>query len=75
MLEKSPSNILVQKLHAILLLKADFSTTNKIIFKIRVISLMEKCYRIPKEIVGRYRSQLSLYLALSKKLIANTLNQ
>ena len=74
MLEKSSRNINVAKLRAILLLEADFNAFNKIIFNTRVMLLIEVNAQIPYDIVGGRRSQSSLHLALSKKLILNIIN-
>ena len=74
-LEKFSGNINIAKLRAILLLEVDFNTLNKIIFNIRVMPLIEANIQIPHNIVEGRRSQSSLYLALSKKLISNIMNQ
>jgi len=51
MIEKSPRQIDVTKLRAILLLEADYNTVNKIIFNNRVIPSIKQDDRIPYEII------------------------
>ena len=62
MLEKKANNIQVEKLRAILLLEADYNASNKIIFNIRMISMMEARNYIPHEIAGGRRSQSAIYI-------------
>ena len=52
MLEIQQNNISVSKLCAILLLKVDFNTINKILFNIHLILILEKKYLIAREIMG-----------------------
>ena len=75
MLEKEKGNINVQKLRAILLLEADFNGLNKIIYNSRVIPALEKRGDIPFEVIRGRRSQLSIHVALNKKLISDCSNQ
>ena len=74
MLEKSPRNINVQKLRAILLLEADFYVLHKIVFNNRIIPTLEDASRIPHEIIDRRRIQLAIYLVLNKKLLVDITN-
>ena len=75
MLEKKANNILVTKLYAILLLKADFNTANKIIFNTRIILQMEYKNEIPREIVEGCRSQSAIHIVINKKIMADIANQ
>ena len=52
MLEKTPSNVNVLKLKAILLLEADFNAVVKLIFNSRFMSLLERKKVISIEIIG-----------------------
>ena len=74
MLEKSPGDINVQKLQAILILEADFNTMHKIIFNQRVMPRLEQYNDIPKEIIGGRKNQAATHLALNKKLISDISN-
>ena len=75
MLEKKPGVIKVTKLRAILWLKANFNSVNKILLNIRLIPLMKQVYVIPKEIIGSRRVKSAIQLAVNKKLISNITNQ
>ena len=74
MLEKSPGNLIVEKLRALLLLEADFNGLHKINFNGRLMPYLEVTSSMPQEIIGDRRSQAATHLALSKKLIADTSN-
>jgi len=74
MLEKSPRNIDTEKLRTILLLEADFSALNKIICNTRLMSKLERIKTIAYEIIGSHRSQVSIHLAINKKLLVDILN-
>ena len=74
MLEKSIGNVQVSKLRAILLLEADFNILNKIIFNNHTLLLLEVSQSISYEIIGGRRGQLSIYVALNKKLVSNISN-
>ena len=56
MLEKSPGNLIVEKLRALLLLKADFNGLHKINFNGRLMPCLEDTSSIPQEIIGGRRS-------------------
>ena len=56
MLEKSPGNLRVEKLRAILLLEADFNGLHKINFNGRLMPRLEATSSIPQEIIGGRRS-------------------
>ena len=75
MLEKVRGNIEVSKLRAILFLKADFNSLNKIIFNRRVLPYLENKKEIPYKIIYRRRDQSLLHIALNKKLVADCSNQ
>ena len=75
MFEKSPEQISVSKLRAILLLEVDFNAVNKIVFNTRLLPTIERSGSIPTELVEGHYSQSSLHLALEKKLAANISNQ
>ena len=75
MLEKSLGKILVEKLRAILLLKANFNALHKIIFNGRILPTLERNNIIPSEIIGGGKSQSAPHVALNKKLIADISNQ
>ena len=73
-MEKSPGNINITKLRAILLIEADFNRMNKIIFNSRVILSLETNQAIPYKVIGGRRGQLSLHVAMNKKLASNISN-
>ena len=75
MLEKKPNEHLVSKLRAILLLEANFNAANKIIFNTLIIPIIEKKSEIPREIIGRRKSQSAIQIAINKKLLADIANQ
>jgi hypothetical protein len=52
MLEKKPGVIVVDKLHAITLLKADFNSTNKIMLGKRMMANAEEHGLVQQEVVG-----------------------
>ena len=56
-LEKSPKNMNIQKLRAILLLEADFNVLRKIVFNSRMMPALEDASVIPCEIIDRRRIQ------------------
>ena len=74
MLEKVRGNIDMFKLRAILLLKANFNSLNKIIFNRRVLLRLKAKKEILYEIMSRRRGQSSLHIALNKKLVADYSN-
>ena len=74
-LEKKENDILVTKLHVILLLEANFNAANKIIFNTRMIPQIEYRNEILREIVGGRRSQSTIYIVINKKIIADITNQ
>ena len=74
MLEKSPGNLRVDKLRAILLLEADYNGLHKINFNGRLMPMLEATSSIPHEIIGDRRSQAATHLDLNKKLIADISN-
>ena len=53
MLEKMFGCALITKLQSILLMKADFNTTNKIIYGQRMLHQARKYYLIPEEIYSK----------------------
>ena len=55
MLEKSEGKIYILKLRAILLLEADFSTLNKIVFSNRSLPAIKASKTIPSEVIGGRR--------------------
>jgi hypothetical protein len=59
MLKKSKENIQVAKLRAILLLKVDFNSLNKIIYSSRVLPKLEDNRVIPYEVISGRRGQSS----------------
>jgi len=73
-LEKSPGNLRVEKLRAILLLEADYNGLHKINFNGRLMPRLEAMSSILQEIIGGRRSQAATHLALNKKLIADISN-
>ena len=73
-LEKKLNDILVTKLRVILLLEADFSIANKIIFNTRMILDMEKRDKILYEIVGWRCLQSAIHITINKKIIADITN-
>ena len=72
---EKPNNISVTKLRAILLLKVDFNTINKIIFNTRCIPTLETQDIIPKEYIRERRRQSAIHMAINKKLLADITNQ
>ena len=74
MLEKKTNDISVRKLRAILLLEADFNAANKIIINTRLISQIEQCNEIPREIVEGCHSQSAIQLAVNKRLLVDIVN-
>ena len=73
-LEKASGKILVSKLRAILLLKADFSIIYKIIFNYKILPTLKSKNLILAEIMGGRRSQSAVHVALNKKPIADISN-
>ena len=59
----------------ILFLEADFNRLNKIIYNSIVIPSLERQGEIPFKIIGRRRGQLSMHIALNKKLISDCSNK
>ena len=57
-----------------LLLEADYNTSSKIIFNIRMIPTLEVRDSILYEIVGGHRSQSAIHIAINKKLMADIAN-
>jgi len=75
MLKKSKGNIQVEKLRAILLLKANLNAIHKMIFNSRVLPTLEKQRKIPIEIIRGWHKQLAYHITLDKKLILDISNQ
>jgi len=71
MLKKSEGNVYITKLRALLLLKAEFNTLNKIIFNNRALPTIEASKTILYEIIGGRRGQSLIYIALNKKLVCD----
>ena len=75
MLKKQHNNIVVSKLRAILLLKTDFNSINKIVFNSLLIPTLENNKLILKKIIWGRRGQSVIYIVVNKKLITNIVNQ
>ena len=60
MLEKAPGEIYINKLYAILLLKADFNALHKIIFNSRVLLSLEARDQVLREIIEEKLSQSAI---------------
>ena len=75
MLEKKQSDILVEKLQAILLIEANQNAMNKIIFNTRTIPKLEENEIIPREIMRGQRGLSIIQITLNKKLLVDILNQ
>ena len=67
--------MLVLKLHAILLLEANFNAADKIIFNTWMIPQMERKNEILRKIIGGQKSQSVIHIAISKKIIVDISNQ
>ena len=73
-LKKKPNDILVSKLRAILLLEVDFNAINKIVFNIRLISILEAQDTIPRELIRGRCEQSTIYIVINKKLLGDITN-
>ena len=71
MLEKSPGNLRIEKLQAILLLEVDYNRLHKIKFNCKLMPRLEAVSSILQEIMDDRRSQATAHLALNKKLIVD----
>ena len=74
MLKKTPNDISVSKLWAILLLEENFNVANKIIFNTYMIPQIERQNETSREIIGRMYLQYTIHRVMNKKLIADISN-
>ena len=75
MLDKSPCKRNITRLRDILLLKANFNSLHKIIFNQSILPVLEKYNLIQIEIVGGYKGQATIHVAINKNLIEYMHNQ
>jgi hypothetical protein len=75
MLEKKQGVILVNKLRAILLIKADFNFANKTIFGCRIMHFAEDRNKIAKECAGSHRHHDATNVALNHHLLCDIAHQ
>ncbi len=74
MLEKTLGVTLVFKLQAILLMEADFNTTNKIVYGDRMMTNVRKCNLMPEEIFSE-RNRMVDDGTLCKTLLYDIMRQ
>ena len=75
MLEKSPGNILVDKLWAILLMEADFNFANKLIIGSRMMWNAEDSHQTVKEALGGQHNHDTREVAVNRRITANVARQ
>ena len=75
MLEKVEGNIEVNKFRAILLMKANFNVSNKLIFGHRMIKQTEAHHRMPEDLYGSQTYLTAILVVINRRFVINILNK